>query len=150
MTRIPIENPTRDLLDHVPPEAIAPLFEPILSRLEAQGPLAPCRVLDGQLLIALDGTQCHSSQRIHCDRCTVRTQRNGQVDYSHTVVTPVVVAPDHNPVLPLAPGFVTPQDGHDKQDCEHAAARRMRARDAWIGWSEPARKHRLPRLIRVC
>jgi len=27
-------------------------------------------------------------------------------------------------VLPLEPEFITPQDGHDKQDCENAAAKR--------------------------
>jgi hypothetical protein len=27
-------------------------------------------------------------------------------------------------VIPLEPAFVTPQDGHEKQDCENAAAKR--------------------------
>ena len=49
----------------------------------------------------------------------------------HTVVTPVVVAPGQEAVFPLPPEFVLPQDGHDKQDCELAAAGR------WLGaWGE--------------
>ena len=130
MTQIPTDNPIRDLLDHVPPESVFPLFGQIHARLEARGHLAPCKVLDDQLLIALDGTQYHSSQSIHCDQCTMRAHRNGQVDYSHTGVTPVIVAPDHNRVLPLAPEFVTPRDGHAKQDCEHAAAKRWMRQNA--------------------
>jgi len=130
MTQIPTDNHIRDLLDHLPPEGVFALFERIVPRLEAQGYLEPYRVLDGQLLIALDGTQYHRSERIHCDQCTVREQRNAQVDYSHTVVTPVIVAPGRNRVVPLAPEFVRPQDGHDKQDSEHAAAKRWMSRSA--------------------
>lgn len=130
MTQIPTDNHIRDLLDHVPPEAVFALFERIQARLEAQGYLESYRFLDGQLLIALDGTQYHRSENIHCDQCTVREHRDGRVDYSHTVVTPVVVAPDRNRVLPLAPEFVVPQDGHHKQDSEHAAAKRWMQRSA--------------------
>lgn len=39
-------------------------------------------------------------------------------------MTPVVVSPNQPHALPLVPEFVTPQDGHDKQDCEIAAAKR--------------------------
>lgn len=40
------------------------------------------------------------------------------------MVTPVIVAPGHHRVLPLEPEFMAPQDGHQKQDCENAAAKR--------------------------
>jgi hypothetical protein len=40
------------------------------------------------------------------------------------VVTPVIVCPGQSQVIPLVPEFVVPQDGHDKQDCENAAAKR--------------------------
>ena len=53
---------------------------------------------------------------------------NGSITYSHSVVTPVIVAPGNPRVLPLEPEFVTPQDGHKKQDCENAAAKRWLAR----------------------
>jgi hypothetical protein len=33
----------------------------------------------------------------------------------------VIVAPGNPRVIPLEPEFVTPQDGHEKQDCENAA-----------------------------
>ena len=50
--------------------------------------------------------------------------KNGTVTYSHSVVTPVIVAPGNPRVLPLEPEFIVPQDGHEKQDCENAAAKR--------------------------
>jgi hypothetical protein len=39
-------------------------------------------------------------------------------------VTPVLVAPGQSEVIALRPEFITPQDGHTKQDCEIAAAKR--------------------------
>jgi hypothetical protein len=39
-------------------------------------------------------------------------------------VTPVLVAPGQPRAIPLRPEFITPQDGHTKQDCEIAAAKR--------------------------
>jgi hypothetical protein len=36
----------------------------------------------------------------------------------------MLVVPGQRQVLPLAPEFIRPQDGHDKQDCETAAAKR--------------------------
>lgn len=133
MTRIPSDNHIRDLLDPVPPETVFPLFEQIVARLKARDRLTPYRALDGRLLIALDGTQYHRSETIHCDQCTRREHANGSVSYAHTVVTPVIVAPGRSHVFPLPPEFVTPQDGHAKQDCEHAAAKRWMARygPAW-------------------
>jgi hypothetical protein len=37
---------------------------------------------------------------------------------------PVIVTSDQSEVISLAPEFMTPQDGHEKQDCEVAGAKR--------------------------
>jgi hypothetical protein len=39
----------------------------------------------------------------------------------HKAILPVVVAPKNEAVISLEPEFIVPQDGHDKQDCEHEA-----------------------------
>jgi hypothetical protein len=44
-------------------------------------------------------------------------------------LTAVIVAPGQEAVVPLAPEFVHPQDGHDQQDGELAAAGRW-----WQQW----------------
>jgi hypothetical protein len=69
----------------------------------------------------MDGTRYFSSPTIHCPSCSVRQHRNRTVTYSHTAITPVIVASGNPKVIPLEPEFITPQDGHDKQDCENAA-----------------------------
>ena len=124
MTRTPSDNHIRNLLDPVPPETVFPVFSCAVDALHASGHLDAYRSINGDLLMAMDGTRYFSSSKIHCDQCNVTEHDNGTVTYSHTVVTPVIVAPGNPRVIPLEPAFVTPQDGHDKQDCENAAAKR--------------------------
>ena len=54
----------------------------------------------------------------------VTHHKNGTVTYSHSASTPVIVASGNPRVIPLEPEFITPQDGHEKQDCENVAAKR--------------------------
>ena len=124
MGQIPCDNHIRQLLDGVAPAHVLPMFATIFAALRDQGYLEPFRSINNNVLIALDGTQYHSSKCIHCAQCSQTHHRNGQVTYSHSVITPVIVAPDNNTVIPLEPEFITPQDGHAKQDCENAAAKR--------------------------
>ena len=122
--QIPSDNHIRDLLDPVKPEQVFPVFEEILQVLEQQGQLKSlCSVAD-TLLIALDGTEYFSSSQIHCSACSTRTLKSGETHYFHSVITPVIVCPGQTHVMPLVPEFIVPQDGHDKQDCENAAAKR--------------------------
>jgi hypothetical protein len=65
-----------------------------------------------------------SSQKLHGPCCSRKTHNNGKVSYAHTVVTPVLVKPGCDKVMPLAPEFIRPQDGHEKQDCEINASLR--------------------------
>ncbi len=122
--QIPSDNHIRDLLDSVTAEHVFPVFEEILQVLEQQGQLEGFRSVAGTLLIALDGTEYFSSSQIHCPQCSRRTLKSGETHYFHSVVTPVIVAPGQARVIPLVPEFIGPQDGHDKQDCENAAAKR--------------------------
>jgi len=120
----PSDNHIRDLLDPVKPEQVFPVFEEILQVLEQQGQLRGWRSVADTLLIALDGTEYFSSSQIHCPHCSTRNLKSGETYYFHSVVTPVIVCPDQVQVIPLIPEFIVPQDGHDKQDCENAAAKR--------------------------
>ena len=124
ITHIPCDNQIRTLLDPVPPEHLLPIFSTITQALTAMGSVDTFRAFDDTVLIALDGTQYFSSQRISCPKCTHKTAANGTVTYSHSAITPVIVAPGRAEVLPLAPEFITPQDGQAKQDCEQEAAKR--------------------------
>lgn len=121
---IPSDNQIRNLLDPTPPETLFPLMATIGEELYRDGYLERFRSINDTLLIALDGTDFFSSEKISCPCCTHSTLKNGKTLNRHIAVTPVLVAPGQKNVIALAPQFVQPQDGHDKQDCELAASGR--------------------------
>ncbi len=124
---IPSDNQIRHLLDATEPGQVKPLFTYLFKALNQAGVIERYRSVNQTLLLALDGTEYFSSASIHCPQCSTRQQANGQVRYYHTALTPVLVKPGLDKVIPLAPEFVRPQDGAAKQDCELNAAKRWLA-----------------------
>ena len=122
--QIPTDNHIRSLLDPVEPALVYPLFDFVFDGFQRAGVVESFRATDNRLLLALDGTQYFSSQKLHGSCCSCKTHSNGTVNYSHTVVTPVLVKSGNDKVISLAPEFVCPQDGHEKQDCEINASLR--------------------------
>jgi hypothetical protein len=127
---IPCDNQIRTLLDPIAQRHFNPVFFEVFAHLEQQHLLDPFRVLDDQLLVALDGTPYFSSQALHCQNCLTRQLSNGQTLYYHTAITPVIVCPGHAQVLALAPEYLMPQDGHEQQDGEQAAGKRWMTQHA--------------------
>lgn len=121
---IPTANQIRNVLDGVSASVLFPVFGWVYQALSAQGFLQSYQVLNGQILVGLDGTEYFSSQEIHCQQCSHRTHKSGQVSYHHSAILPVIVAPAQAHVLSLMPEFIRPQDGAEKQDSETAAAKR--------------------------
>ena len=124
ITRIPSDNQVRQMLDPVPPEALHPLFDQVLDALRDEGLLKDFRGVHQSTLIALDGTGYRSSAKVHGPCCSHLTPEKGPRIYFHTALTPVMVAPARAEVFALRPEYIAPQDGHEKQDCEIAAAKR--------------------------
>ena len=124
MEQIPCDNHIRNLLDEVEPSNVYPVFHYIFNGIKDSGHLDAFRSYGNNLLCALDGTHFFSSNKIHCENCSTKEHKNGTTTYSHSAITPVFVAPGQHRVISLPPEFITPQDGHNKQDCENAAAKR--------------------------
>lgn len=120
----PTDPHIRNLLDPLAPTELGPLFPHLFAQLDQAGALAAYRDLHDTFLLPLDGTQYFSSQQIHCPQCSQRVLPNGTTQYSHTVITPMIVKPGLPHVVPLEPVFIEPQDGATKQDCEQTAAKR--------------------------
>ena len=127
---IPCDNQIRQMLDPVPPQTLYPVYDQIYDRLREQGIVQTFRGVNDSTLIALDGTWYHSSHKIHCPCCSHLEHKSGQITYYHSAVTPVIVAPGQSEVIALRPEFITPQDGHTKQDCEIAASKRWLEQNA--------------------
>ncbi len=124
MHQIPCDNQIRSLLDPVEPSYLKPVFREIFERLDRGGVLKGFRSFSNNLLVIIDGTQFFSSDKIHCSNCNSRVLSNGKTNYYHSVLTPVIAQPGNKHVIPLAPEFIIPQDGKEKQDCEIEAAKR--------------------------
>jgi hypothetical protein len=120
---IPTNQQIKNILDGIPATALIGVFDWVYQAMRDQGLLQSFEYLGG-LMVALDGTQYHSSQKVKCDCCSSRQHANGKVTYSHSAILPVIVAPGQSQVISLAPELITPQDGHEKQDCEVEAAKR--------------------------
>ena len=127
MHKIPGDSQIRAKLDAVEPASFHPMFADIVAELEQSGGLDAMRCLDGRVLIALDGSEFHCSNKIHCPQCSHRKRGKNGTEYFHTMLAATLVAPGHNRAVPLEPEFILPQDGHEKQDCESRAARRWLA-----------------------
>lgn len=124
MIDIPTDNHIRDVLDGVPAKELFPLFDKILAKLEEKNILNDFRSFQNELLLVLDGTQYYSSNKIHCDKCLQRKQKDESINYHHDAVMSAIVSPDKRKALALTPEFITNQDGDAKQDSEHKAAKR--------------------------
>ena len=136
VTNIPTDPQIRNLLDPIDPSLLYDLFPYALKMLEGKGMLKAFEAQTGQHLISLDGTETISSQKVHCESCSQRELRNGETLYFHSAILPAMVKSGSAKVLPLSPEFMTPQDGHEKQDGEQAAAKRWIKRNtaALKGW----------------
>ena len=111
MGNIPSDNQIRSLLDPVEPGSLASVFGWVFAELDRGGMIEPMRSFSRQILVALD-------------QCNQRALVNGETNYFHSVITPVIVQPGNSHVIALQPEFIVPQDGHEKQDCEIEAAKR--------------------------
>ncbi|MBN3924520.1 MAG: ISNCY family transposase, partial [Nostoc sp. NMS4] len=85
---IPSDNQIRNLLDPVPATTIFMAFQKVYQWLEKKGVLERFLYLDGEILVALDGTEYFSSKKINCSHCNCRNHRNGTTTYFHGCVTP--------------------------------------------------------------
>jgi hypothetical protein len=123
---IPSDKQIRALREPVRPELVVPVCQHGLATLAHPHQLAALRSWQNRLLVVLDGPQSFSSPQISGPQCATQKPATGTTTYSHRLLPPVLVAPGQDKGLPLPPAFIVPQDGHDQQDCENAAANRWR------------------------
>ena len=126
LEKIPTDNHIRDVLDGVDRKLLENIYNKIYEIV-----LKESHILDEYefgkrtLIIAIDGTYYYSSSKINCIHCQSKSDKyNGKVIYHHSAITPVIVHPRLNKVLPLFPEMIRNEDGKEKQDCEINASKR--------------------------
>ena len=122
--RIPSDPQIRNLLDTLDVKHFHANFWDLYENFKMQGHLESFRSKLGTFLLAVDGLTYFSSENISCPECLKRQDRNGVEHFYHSAITPVIVKPGQEQVLPLPPEFIVPQDGNEKQDCERVAVKR--------------------------
>lgn len=120
----PCDTQMRTVLDKVNPEQLRAIFRIIHQELQRQGILEDYRFL-GKYLVSIDGTGIFSSGNVCCPDCCVKQHKDDRKEYYHQLLGAVMVHPDKPTVLPFCPEAITRQDGHDKNDCEHNASKRL-------------------------
>ena len=131
---IPCGNQITRLIDVVEPDECAGNFKDGIRLAEEYGALEQYKVLNGGVLIALDGVWFHSSEKVHCGHC-LHVAKDGRTTYYHSMTAAVMVRPGGEVVLPLMPEMIRNEDRgaaagkasyeKQKQDCERNAAKRL-------------------------
>ncbi|MCX7040927.1 MAG: hypothetical protein NT005_17565 [Spirochaetes bacterium] len=121
---IPVDSQLRDLIDSHLHQSLSDVYSELFQRLADNGLLRPFHFLPDQFLLTVDGYQYFGRSQLDCPRCPVKEHKYGTRQYFHQILQATVVHPDLRQVIPFAPEFI----GHDKQDCEINAAKRLIAR----------------------
>ena len=122
---VPKETQMRDVTDLIPTEDLSGIFPAFLQQLQRGQQLSHYRLFNGKYLIAIDGSQYFSSDKISCPQCLKTEAAKGATRYHHQILQAVIVHPDLRQVLPLFPEPIQNSDGTDKQDCEINAGKRI-------------------------
>jgi hypothetical protein len=125
---IPKDSQLRDTIDNVPTEELKDIFPDFISRLQRGGQLSKYQFLNGKYLLALDGSEYFSSDKINCPSCLKTESGKGNIRYHHQILQPVIVHPNLRQVIPLFPEPIQNSDGKIKQDCEINAGKRSLAK----------------------
>jgi hypothetical protein len=120
---IPSDNQIRTLLDGIKPESMGAVFKRTLRIADEAGAIKPYRVLDGGVLVAIDGVWYFSSENIHCSHCLSKEVKDKGGE-GHAALAGAAVKPGSTKVLPVATEIIRNTDGKKKQDSELAAGKR--------------------------
>ena len=125
LDHVPCDTQMRERLAPVAPESLRHSCTLVLRPLQRGQALAPLVLLDGQYVVALDGTKYFSSTTLLCAACLHKEHRNGSMTYFHQRVGAAILQPDCREGIPLMPAPIVKQEGTQKNDGERKAANRF-------------------------
>ncbi len=136
---VPSDTQMRTILDGAPTEPLRAILPQWFEKIRRAGWAGPFKTAlprtagatvrytktEEYYTVALDGTEYFHSTAIQCPECLRKTTAKGEVHYSHTVVAATLVKAGTHRILPLDVEAVRNSDGHEKQDCEINAGKRL-------------------------
>ena len=142
-SRIPGDGSIRSNLDEISPNSVFDSYDYVYKSLKDNNLFLPYADKDLGYLISFDGTQTITSEKICCESCNSRKLKNGNIQYYHACVQPILSHPRQKEVIPLEASFIESQTDCEKQDCELNAAKR------WINTHLESWKTRLGKPITI-
>jgi hypothetical protein len=112
---IPCTGQMRNIADDIEPGSLSAISDKGLKSADERGTLEDYRILDGGVLIPLDGVWYHASEHVHCDHCPLQT-KEGKTSCYHSMTGTAVVRPGSGVVPPLMPEHIRNEDGQGKRD----------------------------------
>ena len=130
--KIPSDTQMRTIIDKIPHKTFFPFFKSLFSIIQRGKLLNEFEYTKKKgrpwYLVAVDGTEYHSSKKVSCKKCMIKNHRDKTQTYYHQALSAVIVHPDKKQVIPLAVEEIKKQDGKEKNDCEYSAFKRLAAR----------------------
>ena len=117
VNRVPSTTRLKEIIDPVETKHLMPAYSDVFRELQRGGVLKNYLFLDKYYILALDGTQYFSSDKIHCDNCLKTVHKSGKITYSHQMLAGCIVHPSMKQVIPVAPEPIQNGDGSAKNDC---------------------------------
>lgn len=127
---IPKSTQMSELIDEVSSDHFQGIFKNFYSRLQRGKHLEQFQIFKGQYYFPIDGSEIYSSKKVSCKQCLKKSPKKSkgkksEIIYSHQVLQGGIAHPDISEVIPFMPEQISNEDGHDKQDCEINAGKRL-------------------------
>jgi hypothetical protein len=115
----------REVLDRVPAGGLQTGFQSLYAVLKDCRIVEEYRYWKGKLIVSVDGVEHFSSKKVHCKHCLEKQHKDGQITYSHQMLSAVLVHPHKREVFPMRCEPIVNTDGCRKNDCERNAGKRL-------------------------
>ena len=94
VNEIPEQTQMREIIDEIDSEQFRPIFKEYFSNLQRGKHLKEYQLFPGLYLCSIDGSGYFSSQKIHCESCLTKRERDGNITYSHKVLQGALMHPN--------------------------------------------------------
>ena len=125
ISKICSDTQMREVLDRVDADSLQTGFQGLYTVLQDCRIVEEYRYWKGKTIVSVDGVEHFSSKKVHCEHCLQKQHKDGQLTYSHQMLSAVLVHPDKREVFPMRCEPIINTDGYAKNDCERNAAKRL-------------------------
>ncbi len=125
VSEAPSDSGMRTILDEVLVAEFKGVWAGLVNLLRKAGIWKEYEYFRGHMICSLDGVHHYTSEKINCPHCLEYDKKNAEQQYRHYLLSGAIVHPEKKEVMPVIHEPIIQQDGHEKNDCERNAAKRL-------------------------